>query len=104
MKMNKNRNAQNAQSAISATPCWCCCSWPFPHDWQHASTYQNKVLATVGIKHHPAVSLNVATGYLGQLPLGHAGFMAVGAYTAPSSLVVSSARWHCSPSALHWAL
>lgn len=28
-----------------------------------------------------AVSLNVCTGYLGQLPLGHAGFMAVGAYT-----------------------
>jgi len=27
-----------------------------------------------------AVSLNVVTGYLGQLPLGHAGFMAVGAY------------------------
>ena len=27
-----------------------------------------------------AVSLNLATGYLGQLPLGHAGFMAVGAY------------------------
>lgn len=29
-----------------------------------------------------AVSLNICTGYLGQLPLGHAGFMAVGAYTA----------------------
>ena len=29
-----------------------------------------------------AVSLNLSTGYLGQLPLGHAGFMAVGAYTA----------------------
>lgn len=29
-----------------------------------------------------AVSLNVATGFLGQLVLGHAGFMAVGAYTA----------------------
>ena len=28
-----------------------------------------------------AVSLNICTGYLGQLPLGHAGFMAVGAYT-----------------------
>ena len=27
-----------------------------------------------------AVSLNLTTGYLGQLPLGHAGFMAVGAY------------------------
>jgi len=29
-----------------------------------------------------AVSLNVATGFLGQLVLGHAGFMAIGAYTA----------------------
>ncbi len=29
-----------------------------------------------------AVSLNLATGFLGQLTLGHAGFMAVGAYTA----------------------
>ena len=28
-----------------------------------------------------AVSLNVATGYLGQLPLGHAGFMSVGGYS-----------------------
>ncbi len=27
-------------------------------------------------------SLNVATGYLGQLVIGHAGFMAIGAYTA----------------------
>ena len=45
------------------------------------STYQNKVLMTVGINIILAVSLNVATGYLGQRPLGHAGFMAVGAYT-----------------------
>ncbi|MGI5971388.1 MAG: branched-chain amino acid ABC transporter permease [Oscillospiraceae bacterium] len=29
-----------------------------------------------------AVSLNFATGFLGQLPLGHAGFMAVGAYSS----------------------
>ena len=42
------------------------------------STYQNKVLMTVGINIILAVSLNVATGYLGQLPLGHAGFMARG--------------------------
>ena len=27
-----------------------------------------------------SVSLNMVTGYMGQLPLGHAGFMAVGAY------------------------
>ena len=46
------------------------------------STYQNKVLLTVGINIILAVSLNVATGYLGQLPLGHAGFMCVGAFSS----------------------
>ena len=43
--------------------------------------YYTKILILVGINIILAVSLNVATGYLGQLPLGHAGFMAVGAYT-----------------------
>lgn len=43
--------------------------------------YYSGVLVVVGINVILAVSLNVATGYLGQLPLGHAGFMAVGAYT-----------------------
>ena len=42
---------------------------------------EHDALMTVGINIILAVSLNVATGYLGQLPLGHAGFMAVGAYT-----------------------
>jgi len=41
---------------------------------------QSAVLIQVCIYIILAVSLNVATGYLGQLPLGHAGFMAVGAY------------------------
>ncbi len=44
------------------------------------SGYWSGVLITIGINIILAVSLNVATGYLGQLPLGHAGFMAVGAY------------------------
>lgn len=44
------------------------------------STYYTKVLMLVGVNIILAVSLNIATGYLGQLPLGHAGFMAVGAY------------------------
>ena len=44
--------------------------------------YYTKVLMLIGINIILAVSLNIATGYLGQLPLGHAGFMAVGAYTA----------------------
>lgn len=43
-------------------------------------TYYSKVLMLVGINIILAVSLNIATGYLGQLPLGHAGFMAAGAY------------------------
>lgn len=44
------------------------------------SNYWQGIMVTVGINIILAVSLNIATGYLGQLPLGHAGFMAVGAY------------------------
>ncbi len=44
------------------------------------SNYWSGILVTAGINIILAVSLNIATGYLGQLPLGHAGFMAVGAY------------------------
>ena len=43
--------------------------------------YQTGVLEQVGIYIIMAVSLNIATGYLGQLPLGHAGFMSVGGYS-----------------------
>lgn len=44
------------------------------------TSYWSGILVTIGINVILAVSLNVVTGYLGQLPLGHAGFMAVGAY------------------------
>ncbi len=44
--------------------------------------YFTKVAMLIGINVILAVSLNVSTGYLGQLPLGHAGFMAVGAYAS----------------------
>ncbi|MCL2408117.1 MAG: branched-chain amino acid ABC transporter permease [Oscillospiraceae bacterium] len=40
----------------------------------------NANIVSVGIFIILAVSLNLSTGYLGQLPLGHAGFMAIGAY------------------------
>lgn len=46
------------------------------------SKYYSGVISFIGINIILAVSLNIATGYLGQLPLGHAGFMAVGAYTS----------------------
>lgn len=41
-----------------------------------------KVLLDIGIGIILAVSLNIVNGYTGQFSLGHAGFMAVGAYTA----------------------
>lgn len=43
---------------------------------------QSTVILQIGVYIILAVSLNISTGYLGQLPLGHAGFMAVGAYAA----------------------
>lgn len=44
--------------------------------------YLKGILVLIGINIIAAASLNLATGYLGQLALGHAGFMAIGAYTA----------------------
>jgi branched-chain amino acid transport system permease protein len=46
------------------------------------SNYYAKIIMLIGINIILVVSLNLATGYLGQLPLGHAGFMAVGAYAS----------------------
>ncbi|MDF1616463.1 branched-chain amino acid ABC transporter permease [Petrocella sp. FN5] len=46
------------------------------------NNYYNGILILAGIYIIVAASLNLATGYLGQLALGHAGFMAIGAYTA----------------------
>ncbi len=40
------------------------------------------ILIAVGVNVVLAVSLNVVNGFTGQFSLGHAGFMAVGAYTA----------------------
>lgn len=44
--------------------------------------YWNGILTMVGINILLASSLNIPVGYLGQLPLGHAGFMAIGGYAA----------------------
>jgi branched-chain amino acid transport system permease protein len=46
------------------------------------SNSNSKVIMLIGINIILTVSLNIATGYLGQLPLGHAGFMAAGAYAS----------------------
>ncbi|AFS78187.1 high-affinity branched-chain amino acid ABC transporter system permease protein LivM [Gottschalkia acidurici 9a] len=44
--------------------------------------YQQGIIIMIGINIILAVSLNLTTGFLGQLALGHAGFMGIGAYTA----------------------
>lgn len=46
------------------------------------NNYYSSILITVGISVIMTVSLNLTTGLLGQLCLGHAGFMSIGAYTA----------------------
>src|SRR5436190_3409560 len=48
------------------------------------NAYYLDILLGIGINIILAVSLNLINGYTGQFSLGHAGFMAVGAYTAAS--------------------
>ncbi len=55
------------------------------------NNYIEGVLVFAIINVIAAISLNIATGYLGQLALGHAGFMAVGAYAA--GLFVKAVEW-----------
>ena len=44
--------------------------------------YQSNLFIQIGYNIIQAVSLNLSCGFLGQLPLGHAGFMSVGAYAS----------------------
>ncbi len=46
------------------------------------NTYYLQVITFIGINIILAVSLNMINGYTGQFSLGHAGFMAIGAYSA----------------------
>src|ERR1700736_5150734 len=50
----------------------------------HFDPYYLDVVIGIGINIILAVSLNLVNGYTGQFSLGHAGFMAVGAYAAAS--------------------
>src|SRR5215216_7316691 len=52
------------------------------HFSDHIDPYHLDVLIGIGISIILAVSLNLVNGYTGQFSLGHAGFMAVGAYTS----------------------
>ena len=52
------------------------------HGFAASSLSINTLLIQIGYSIIMATSLNLACGYLGELPLGHAGFMSIGAYTA----------------------
>ena len=63
----------------------CLLSWPAFCFWLisgRINPYYLDVLTKIGINVILAVSLNLINGYTGQFSLGHAGFMAVGAYTS----------------------
>ncbi|MBI4866840.1 MAG: branched-chain amino acid ABC transporter permease [Candidatus Wallbacteria bacterium] len=55
------------------------------------SNYHIQVLAFMGINIILAVSLNLINGFTGQFSLGHAGFMAIGAYTA--AILTKACGW-----------
>ena len=49
--------------------------------------YASQVLTIAGINVIIALGLNLISGFTGQLALGHAGFMAVGAYTTAALMM-----------------
>lgn len=66
------------------------------------NNYYTSILITVGIAIIMTVSLNLTTGLLGQLCLGHAGFMSIGAYTA--GIITNSLRASAPDFPFPWAL
>src|SRR3954447_22396714 len=58
--------------------------------------YPVRILTLAGINIILAVSLNLITGFTGQFSIGHAGFMAVGAYTSAYLTVYHAQAWERS--------
>ena len=60
--------------------------------------YASQVLTIAGINVIIALGLNLISGFTGQLALGHAGFMAVGAYTTAALMMKINLpiSWPCS--------
>ena len=56
------------------------------------NSYYLDIAITVGVNIILAVSLNLINGYTGQFSLGHAGFMAVGAYTSAAVTMLVGPR------------
>ena len=65
-----------------------------------APPYYARVAMLAGINVILAVSLNLITGFTGQFSIGHAGFMAVGAYTSAYLAVYHAQVWERSLAAV----
>lgn len=59
----------------------------------HLNPYFSIVVINIGINIILAVSLNLVNGYTGQFSLGHAGFMAIGAYASAAVTSFGGPRW-----------
>src|SRR2546423_10159908 len=62
--------------------------------------YYARVIMLAGINIILAVSLNLITGFTGQFSIGHAGFMAVGAYSSAYLTVYYAQAWERSLGAI----
>ncbi len=61
--------------------------------WVPMDQYVREIVLTIGINIILAVSLNLVNGYTGQFSLGHAGFMAIGAYFSAAITTFWAPRW-----------
>src|SRR5438067_12556216 len=77
--------------------------------------YLYNIAITIGINIILATSLNLVNGYTGQFSLGHAGFMAIGAYVASAATLkiqlplfdwptLHGAFWPALPFKLLWCV
>lgn len=57
------------------------------------SPYYSKLLIDIAIAIVLAVSLNIVNGFTGQFSIGHAGFMALGAYSSAAFTYYGSIKW-----------
>ena len=58
--------------------------------------YYGRILTLVGINVILAVSLNLINGFTGQFSIGHAGFMAIGAYASSYLTVYHARAWEAA--------
>ena len=83
--MRRTWRCIRCRSRAGRWPRWPCCSRSFCHCLLH--DYYLSIINLVLIAIVGALGLNILVGYTGQISVGHAAFMSVGAYTAANLAV-----------------